>query len=249
MKKVCVLALSISLSLLGCKESPQNKEKVNEKSVEIIDGHTSEIALDWDGTYKGFLPCASCPGILSTVKLNSDKTFEKSDLYLGTKDGYFSEKGLFSFSNDGGKITLNIEEEIIIYAVEENRLVLLDKDGKKATSELAVMYELKKTSNKDIEFSNKPIQGLLTLGHEVSVFQPCGSSKVYWIYDLSEKLSNLYYKEVGDHFTPYTPVIAELVVKNKGKATDGLAEQYDSVLEAVEIKSVESITSENFYGK
>ncbi|HSH50375.1 MAG TPA: copper resistance protein NlpE N-terminal domain-containing protein, partial [Bacteroidales bacterium] len=27
------------------------------------DMHTSEISLDWQGTYKGVLPCADCPGI------------------------------------------------------------------------------------------------------------------------------------------------------------------------------------------
>ena len=78
MKKTYILALSVTFALLGCKES---QEKTKEESIEIIENHTAEKVLDWDGTYKGFLPCASCPGILTTIKLNNDKTFEKSDLY------------------------------------------------------------------------------------------------------------------------------------------------------------------------
>ena len=243
MKKTYILALSVTFALLGCKES---QEKTKEESIEIIENHTAEKVLDWDGTYKGFLPCASCPGILTTIKLNNDKTFEKSDLYLESEDGHFSDKGTFSFINDGGKILLNSEKETKIYAVGENRLTLLDKDGKKITSEFEEMYELKKISNEDIKFSNKPIKGFLTFGHEVSEFMPCGSSKTYWISDSSGKLSNLYYNKVGKQITPYTPVIAELIVRNTGKATDGFAEQYESVLETIEIKSVEFITPENY---
>ena len=50
MKKTYILALSVTFALLGCKES---QEKTKEESIEIIENHTAEKVLDWDGTYKG----------------------------------------------------------------------------------------------------------------------------------------------------------------------------------------------------
>ncbi|WCC43943.1 copper resistance protein NlpE [Tenacibaculum finnmarkense] len=257
MKKIHILALSIAIALFGCKNNehknnPENtvkKEDVKEV-VKTVDSHTSEISLDWNGTYHSFFPCASCPGILTTVKLNNDKTFEKSDLYLGTENGYFDSKGTFSFTKDGGKIILKSEKasenQTTLYAVKENKLILLDKDGQEAASEFAEMYTLKKASNNPIDFSNKVIKGFLTFGHEVSSFRPCDAENSYWITDPSNKLRALYYKEIGNQKTPYTPVMAELTVKNIGKDTEGFAEQYESVLETVAIKSVAAITPENY---
>jgi len=250
MKKAHFIALSTVLILLGCKENQINtsQEKVKEEPVEIIDKHTSEIALDWNGTYKGLLPCVSCPGILTTVKLNTNKTFERTEFFLETKNGYLRYKGTFSFTEDGGKIVLKFKTgSTTMYAVGENRLTMLDEKGKKITSELAEMYEMTKVKSESIEFCNESIKGLLTFGHEVSIFEPCGSSMAYWIKDFPDgRLTNLYKEKIGKQPTPYTPVMAELVVKYIGKAEDGFAEQYDGVLEIVEIKSVELITPENY---
>ncbi len=249
MKKIYVLTLSITFALFGCKESDSNsnQEEVKDNQVEVIDDHTSETALDWDGTYKGFLPCASCPGILTKVKLNKDKTFEKSDLYLENKDGQINDKGTFSFDKNGRNITLKYKDGFSeMYAVGENRLTMLDKDGEKITSEFAKMFELAKVSN-DFEFSNTPIKGLVTFGHEVHTFEPCGTSKIYWISNrANSELAKAYNKKLGSQSTPYTPLMAELIVKKSDKAPDGFAKQYDGVIEVIEVKSVEHIAPENY---
>ncbi|MBR0572604.1 MULTISPECIES: hypothetical protein [Pasteurellaceae] len=96
----------------------------------------------------------------------------------------------------------------------------------------------------NIAQDNTAVQGLLTFGHEVSSFEPCGSEKAYWIIDPTDKLNNLYNEKLAKPSEPYTPVLAELVLKDLGKATEGFAEDYDSVVEAIEIKSVQSITGE-----
>ncbi|CAL2082589.1 conserved hypothetical protein [Tenacibaculum dicentrarchi] len=253
MKKIHILAVSIAISLFGCKNNDHknNQENIIKKeAVKMVDSHSSEISLDWNGTYHSFFPCASCPGILTTVKLNNDKTFEKSDLYLGTENGYFNSKGTFSFTEDGGKIILKPEKssvkETIIYSIGENRLTLLDKDGQETISEFAEMYTLKKALNTPVDFSNKVIKGFLTFGHEVASFRPCGTENSYWIVDPSNKLRALYQNQIDKKNTPYTPVIAELNVKNLGKATEGFAEQYESILETIAIKSVTAITPENY---
>ncbi len=242
------LAFATIFLLLGCKESKKNSHPSSSKeNQETIDMHTSELSLDWDGTYQGFLPCDNCSGVLSTVILNNDKTFEKYDLYLETKEGSFSDKGNFYFTNNGSKIVLNSEKGKITYAVQEKKLILLKNNKDKPLSNSSKKYTLNKLSDKNIDFSNEPIKGLFTYGHEVSTFEPFGSSKSYWLNDPNGELKDLYYKNVGKLLTPYIPVIVEIIVENKGKATDGFPEQYESVLELIEIKYVKPLTYENYY--
>lgn len=250
--KAYILILSIALAVVGCNESRKtNKQKEHEAdSVEIVDGHTSEIALDWAGTYKGFLPCASCPGILTSIKINADKTFEKSDFYLGAKKGQTSEKGTFAFTENGSNIVLKSNDGSSgIYAVGENKLTMLNEKGEKSSSDFAKMYELTRMNNEELEFSNKSIKGLITFGHEVRTFAPCGSAKVYWIKDLPDaKLAKMYQEKTNNQSAPYTPLMAELVLKNTKETPEGFAEQYDGVLELIEIKSLEIVTAENYCG-
>ncbi len=87
---------------------------------------------------------------------------------------------------------------------------------------------------------------MLTLGHEVSAFTPYNSSKYYWITGFGEQITKMYKEATSKATAPYTPVIAELVVKDKGKAKEGFAEDYDSILEIIEIKSIEPLTLKNY---
>ncbi len=243
MKKRYILSLTMALTLLGC-----NANQANIHQEKITDSHTTQLALHWDGVYRGLLPCASCPGILTSITLNNNKTFEKTDFYLQEKNGSLKEKGTFSFTNDGNNIILQPEQGVTTkYAVGENKLIMLDKNGKKSSSALADKYELSKASDQAIVFTKKPITGLLTLGHEVSVFTPCNSAKSYWVKDSPDgKLKQRYQEKIAEQLTPYTPVMATLTVNNIGKASEGFAEQYESVLEIVKINSLEPITPDNY---
>ncbi len=250
MKKVQIMTLAAALMLLGCKgiQKEKKQDKSSDTKMTAINEHSAEMALDWNGTYKGLLPCASCPGILTTIKLNKDKSFEQTDYYLETKEACFKSSGTFTFSKDGNKITLTSKDNAItMYAVGENKLIMLDKNGKENTSEIAEMYKLSKMTDEDVKFTKEPVKGILVLGHEVSSFNPCGSSLVYWINDTPNgKLNKSYNSVVGKNASPYTPVMAELVVTVKGEAQEGFAEQYDGVLETVSIKHMATITPDNY---
>ncbi|PID65282.1 MAG: hypothetical protein CR977_01455 [Gammaproteobacteria bacterium] len=248
MKTKLIVLLSAVLTVLGCSTYSQQGEERQEPI--IADGHTSEISLDWDGVYNGFLPCASCPGIAITLQLNSDKTFAQHTIYLGEKEGYFTDKGTFAFTKDGYHIVVSPEKGTKTrYTVGENRLIMLDKDGKENATELAPMYELSKTAGTDFALTDKPIKGLLTLGHEVSTFRPCNSLTTYWINDFSDgRLTKRYRQQVGPTPTPYTPAIAELAVKDMGKAKEGFAESYESVLQPLKIHSLKQLSPENHCG-
>ncbi len=250
MKRINILVLIITFALIGCVTTQKKDKKQNNKneSVQLIDSHTVKNNLDRNGTYKGFLPCASCPGILTFVRLNNDKTFDKSDFYLESKDGYINDKGIFSFSEKGDKIILKSAKDTILYAVEENKLVLLDKNGDKNNSEFAKMYELNKLSDDEYNFTDTPVKGYLTFGKEVAVFEPCGYSKVYWINDLPDnKLTKLYYNKKAKNKLPeYAPVMSELILKKSKILRQGLNKKHDDVVDVVKIISVELITPDNY---
>ncbi|HUH34690.1 MAG TPA: copper resistance protein NlpE [Moheibacter sp.] len=147
MKLNLIVLVVMAFAVISCNkktETPQ-PETVNE---EMVDMHTSEIALDWDGTYSGTLPCADCEGIKTELTLNSDKTFELTHEYLGKRDvAVDTLRGNFSWAADGNNIELEglkPGEASPFYKVEENRIRHLDMEGNPITGPLAENYVLSK---------------------------------------------------------------------------------------------------------
>ena len=70
--------------------------------------HTAETSLDYQGTYRGTLPAADCPGIEVTLRLKPGGAYEQHLKYIG-RDAEFDEKGG--------------------YTVRENLLTLTPADG------------------------------------------------------------------------------------------------------------------------
>lgn len=132
----CIL---ISLIMLSCGSTKNTTQQVP-------DEHNSQNALDWDGIYRGTLPCADCEGILTTITLQKDMNFSLKTRYLGKSDSVYQEHGKFKWNNAGSEITLNPSgsKEKFIYRVGENTLTRLDQNGNKITGELASHYILSK---------------------------------------------------------------------------------------------------------
>ncbi|AVZ85392.1 copper resistance protein NlpE [Acinetobacter sp. WCHA45] len=153
--KKSIIAISLaSLVLAACsktenkkveEQTPNTTEAVSEATVSDT-AHTTENALDWNGTYKGILPCADCEGIKTELELNSDKTYEIKETYLGKGDGKrFESKGSFQFDNKNSSIIeLDKAGDSRKYFVAEGYLKALDMDGKEITGDLADKYQLKK---------------------------------------------------------------------------------------------------------
>ena len=155
--KKSIIAISLaSLVLVACNKTenkkveeqtptPATTEAVSEATVADTT-HTAENALDWNGTYKGILPCADCEGIKTELELNSDKTYEIKETYLGKGDGKpFESKGSFQFdSKNSSIIELDKAGDSRKYFVAEGYLKALDMDGKEITGDLADKYQLKK---------------------------------------------------------------------------------------------------------
>ena len=104
----------------------------------VADGDNTETSVDWNGTYAGILPCASCPGIETTLVLNDDKTYTMKETYLEEQDGVFNSSGSFKFDESGSFITLSNPEEHVsnrIYFVGEGNVWMAERVGDRTIRE------------------------------------------------------------------------------------------------------------------
>ena len=88
------------------------------------------------------------------------------------------------------------------------------------------------------------VRGKLTMGHEVRAFVPDGQNKEFWIIDKSAKLYPEYQKIAPVEKGAYTPVRAELKVKELPKMQDGFGAEYDGAYDVIEIISLTPIKNE-----
>jgi copper homeostasis protein (lipoprotein) len=119
-------------------------------------GDTSELSLDWEGTYSGVLPCADCEGIATTIRLSPDRTYRMTTVYRGKREEPFVKEGTFAWNVQGNKITLSgMEHGPSQYLVGENILFQLDLEGNRISGSLAENYMLRKIEQN----SDNPLAG------------------------------------------------------------------------------------------
>ena len=153
MKKLIIFfTIAFSSMLQSCGGESQTKENteseiVLEEKSPLHQEHNSMNSLDWNGIYKGILPCADCEGIETILTLNPDRTYILITNYLGRNDALEEEKsGSFSWNEAGSIITLtNVTSSPNQYKVEENRIWHLDINGEIVTGDLADHYVLIKS--------------------------------------------------------------------------------------------------------
>ena len=82
--------------------------------------------------YLGFLPCADCKGIKTTLALNKNKSYIIMSQYVGRSEREFVEKGKFEWSEKPNVIVLTPKKggtEKQYYLVEQDSLTKLDQNG------------------------------------------------------------------------------------------------------------------------
>ena len=144
-----ILALTLlTLTFASCKKEVKTETATPVAAVDstttVPDMHTSENALDWDGTYKGVIPCADCPGIETELTLREDKTYSLSVLYQDREKKPTVTQGSFTFDPTGSIITLDKAGNHSQYKVKEGCLAMLDADGKEIEGGLKTNYVLNK---------------------------------------------------------------------------------------------------------
>lgn len=160
--------LLVLLSSIGCNSKKHQGDKPYDDTLNnhVPDMHTSENALDWEGSYQGVLPCADCEGIKTTINLNKNLSYTVKDEYLGKKDGVVESNGTFQWSDDGQRIFLS-DFDKHAYFVGENRLIQLDKSGNKITGDLADFYVLNRIYVPQVSFADTKWQLVEIMGNQV----------------------------------------------------------------------------------
>ncbi|WP_151776566.1 copper resistance protein NlpE [Acinetobacter nosocomialis] len=157
MKKSLLAIALMSTLLVACNKHENKTETTSDAStpvqtteasnaVAVDTEHTAENSLDWNGKYKGTLPCADCEGIKTELKLKADKTYELPETYLRKGDtNTFNTHGKFAFDKDNTSvITLDDKAQNRKFFIGENTATALDMEGKKVEGSLAEHYVLKK---------------------------------------------------------------------------------------------------------
>ncbi|MBO0932796.1 copper resistance protein NlpE [Fibrella aquatilis] len=108
---------------------------------------TKKKSVDYQGTYKGTLPCAGCSGIKLEIDLKPDSTYRMMTIYLGKDDEKpITKQGSFSWNKADSLITLNgVTDQPNKYLVGNNTISQLDMDGTKVLGPSARRYILRKT--------------------------------------------------------------------------------------------------------
>ena len=142
MKKVLTVVFILCLIGIFCKTQSATK------NANTVTGDNTRTSLDWDGIYRGVLPCADCEGIQTTVYLNKDLSYRLKTQYIGKPDSEHLYSGNISWNSEGNTIKLsglNESTQPTSYFVGENTLTQLDSHGNRVTGALADKYVLSKS--------------------------------------------------------------------------------------------------------
>ncbi len=147
MFKRTIAAMMFTLPLIACSEQKEPDQIAPAGQSEAFkQAHQSNMALDWDGTYTGKLPCADCEGIIYTLTLDNNDSYTLVRHYEGAKNSQDDIlKGKILWNDNGSIITLQgMDNEPNQFFVGENTLFKLNGDGERIKGPMADLYMLKK---------------------------------------------------------------------------------------------------------
>ena len=143
MKKSLLILGIIAIGFTSCKKEIEKETEGTpiDSTVVQVDEHNAKNSLDYQGNYRGNLPCADCESIETTISLTED-SYIKETVYKGKSSKVFKETGKFTWNDAGNTITLSGSAAPNQYFVGENALFHLDVDGKRIEGDLASKYQL-----------------------------------------------------------------------------------------------------------
>jgi heat shock protein HslJ/uncharacterized lipoprotein NlpE involved in copper resistance len=152
---------------------------------QAADQHSGATALDWDGRYAGVVPCADCEGIETSITLNKNLSYRLTTRYRGKDDRVFERQGAFTWEENGNVVHLaGISDGPSRYRVGEDRLIQLDREGRKITGTSAGRYILSKVPDGDAGAPNalvSPSRWVLTELMGKQVDQDLDAARLPWL--------------------------------------------------------------------
>ena len=133
----------MAFGFTSCKKETEKETDTTavDSTIVQVDEHNAMNSLDYQGTYRGNLPCADCESIETTISLTED-SYIKETVYKGKSREVFKETGKYTWNDAGNTITLSDSEAPNQYFVGENVLFHLDAEGKRIEGDLASNYKL-----------------------------------------------------------------------------------------------------------
>lgn len=121
--------LIFTLVVVSCK-SPE-KALTQPVSADNPGNQSSVHSAVFYGTYTGIVPCEGCEGIVTTLIVSSDKTYQLTRQFLKGDEGSTEEQsGLYALSTDGRSIELKCSKnESAVYYILKDKLVQSGPDG------------------------------------------------------------------------------------------------------------------------
>lgn len=115
-------------------------------SVKTTEALTSEsFTREIEGNYTGVLPCASCPGIQTSIKLKENGKYILFRTYLDRDSNTFIEEGTLFKTNKPAVLSLkNKEHEKTYIKLENSHVRILNTKGKEIEGVLSKHYILQK---------------------------------------------------------------------------------------------------------
>jgi len=106
MLKKTVLVIILLTLLTGCQQQTKKvyQSKIVPQSIGMAHANT---LLNYQGTYKGELPCADCEGLEMYITLNENATYVIKSLYLGKGNKIFEQRGTFAWNKSGSIVIFN----------------------------------------------------------------------------------------------------------------------------------------------
>lgn len=152
MKKIILATFTIAAFVVSsCKtevEKVKDEENSKEYKVGIEIGNVSaEKSIQYEGTYKGILPCyeKDCKEVEMEIKLLPNKGYVYSTKRLGVDKMAIMTTGTFQFKEDGNTIVFpEIANVPNAFLVEEGKIIQLDKNQKKIESADSAKFVLTK---------------------------------------------------------------------------------------------------------
>lgn len=150
MKKIILATFTIAAFVVSsCKsetEPVKNESETVEDSLKV-ETKTAENSIQFDGTYKGVLPCfeKECKEVEMEIKLLPNKGYIYSTKRIGLDKTALMTTGTFQFKEDGNTIVFpEIANVPNAFLVEEGKIIQLDKNQKRIETADSIKFELKK---------------------------------------------------------------------------------------------------------
>ncbi|MDO6526033.1 copper resistance protein NlpE N-terminal domain-containing protein [Motilimonas sp. 1_MG-2023] len=142
MKQAPFLSLLAALALVGCqsKQAAQETKTTAPETMIVVDAANARSSLDWNGVYRGILPCDDCDGIEVFIELKPNNTYALSRKFLGKMGVAVVEAAPFTWNDAGNTITIEGGTQFFI---GENKMWLVDENGERLMDDArAILKEM-----------------------------------------------------------------------------------------------------------